>query len=414
MRWLRLAWRNVFRHRRRTVITFAAISAGIGYMILMDSFMGGFELYSMRNFVDQEAGHLKVHAEGYRDEENVMPLDVVITDPAAVMGAIRDRLGYDRMTARIAFRGELSDGVDQLPVVGIGIDTATDQRVFDYRGAVTRGRFLANRLDILVGQNLARDIDIDTGDYVTVVARTRKESWNAYDFTVAGLLGTSDMFIDMNSVVMDIGTADELLQMDGAVTEIPIRLAGMDAAAPAKKRFRQAVAEVPELAGLEAWTWRELGELIFQITGTKQAGGFILTFVVIVIAAVGIINTMLMAVMERTREIGTMRALGFGFKEVVGLFLWEGALIGVFGSILGAAMGVAGAVLLDFLALDVTNLMPGGFQSLLPMRMIMYTDVDPTFVLRAILLGIGVSLLATLIPARRAARIQPAEALRHV
>jgi ABC-type lipoprotein release transport system permease subunit len=118
--------------------------------------------------------------------------------------------------------------------------------------------------------------------------------------------------------------------------------------------------------------------------------------------------------MERTREIGTMRALGFGFKEVVGLFLWEGALIGVFGSILGAAMGVAGAVLLDFLALDVTNLMPGGFQSLLPMRMIMYTDVDPTFVLRAILLGIGVSLLATLIPARRAARIQPAEALRHV
>jgi len=273
MRWLRLAWRNVFRHRRRTMITFAAISAGIAYMILMDSFMGGFELYSMRSFVDQEAGHLKLHAEGYRDEENVMPLDIVISDPDAVMDAVRGEFGYDRLTARTAFRGELSDGVDQLPVVGIGIDTATDRRVFDYPKAVTRGCFLTDRLDLLVGQNLAQDMDIDTGAYVTVVARTRNESWNALDFTVTGLLGTSDMFIDMNSVVMNIETADELLQMNGAVTEIPIRLASMDAAAPAKRQFEAAARQIPKLAGLEAWTWRELGEMIFQITGTKQAGG---------------------------------------------------------------------------------------------------------------------------------------------
>jgi ABC-type lipoprotein release transport system permease subunit len=223
------------------------------------------------------------------------------------------------------------------------------------------------------------------------------------------------MFIDMNAVVMNLATADELLQMDGAVTEIPIRLGGMDAAAPAKEQFEEASRKTAELAGLEAWTWRELGDVIFQITGTKQVGGFILTAVVIVIAAVGIINTMLMAVMERTREIGTLRAMGLGFREVVSLFLWEGMLIGVFGSILGAAMGVGASLFLDFLALDLTSFMAlGGFESLLPMRMIMYTDVDPTFVLRAILLGIGVSLLATLIPARRAAKVQPAEALRHV
>jgi putative ABC transport system permease protein len=141
---------------------------------------------------------------------------------------------------------------------------------------------------------------IDTGDYVTVVVRTRTGSWNAYDFTVVGLLGTSDLFIDMNSVVMDLATADELLNMDGAVTEIAVRLGGMADAEPARERF-----EAAGFAGLEAWTWRELGELIFQITGTKRAGGFVLTFVVIVIAAVGIINTMLMAVMERTREIGS-------------------------------------------------------------------------------------------------------------
>lgn len=409
MRWLRLAWRNLLRHRRRTLITFMAISAGIGYMIMMDSFMGGFELYSMRNFVDQEAGHLKIHAEGYRDEDNVMPIDIVIADPAVVMAAIRDKLGCDRMTARIAFRGELSDGVDQLPVVGIGIDSVTDGRVFDYPSAVTKGRFLEGRLDLLVGQNLAKDLGIDTGDYVTVVARTRTGSWNAFDFTVTGLLGTSDMFIDMNSVVMKLSTADELLNMDGAVTEIAIRLGGMDDAVPAKERLEGA-----GFAGLEFWTWRELGDLIFRMTGTKKAGGFILTFVVIVIAAVGIINTMLMAVMERTREIGTMRAMGFGFREVVGLFLWEGALIGVFGSLVGVAGGVGASMFLDFLALDMTDVLPGGFNAILPMRMILYTDIDWMFVVRAAVLGIGVSLLATLLPARRAAKVQPADALRHV
>jgi len=408
VRLLRLAWRNVFRHRRRTLITFAAIAVGLGYMIIMDSFMGGFEVYSMRNFVDQEAGHLKVHAEGYRDEDNVMPVDIVIEEPARVMTELRDELGFEKMTRRTWFRGELSNGVDQLPVVGIGIDSLTDQEVFDYPAAVTRGRFLEDRLDLLVGQGLAQDLGVDTGDYVTVVARTRTGSWNAFDFTVAGLLGTSDMFIDMSSVVMRLGTADELLNMDGAVTEIAVRLGGMGAAAAAKKQF-----EGSGFAGLEAWTWRELGELVFQITGTKRAAGLLLTMVVIIIAAVGIINTMLMAVMERTREIGTLRAMGFGFREVVTLFLLEGGLIGVFGSIVGAFFGVGTSVFLDILAIDMTGLMMG-FEKILPMRMILYTEVDAMFVLRVMLLGIGVSLLATLIPARRAAKVQPAEALRHI
>ncbi len=410
MRLLRLAWRNVFRHRRRTVITFGAIAVGLGYMILMDSFMGGFELYAMRNFVDMEAGHLKVHADGYRDDNYDLPIEVAIDEPARVMDAIRSKLGYKNLTARTVFQAEFTNGMDQLPIIGIGIDTATDERVFKYRQSVTRGRFLEDRLDILVGQNLARDMGIDTGAYVTVVARTRTGSWNAYGFSVVGLLGTSDMFLDMNSVVMQLETADELMMMNGAVTEIAVRLGGMGDAAPAKERF-----EAAGFAGLEAWTWRELGEMIFQAIGTKKAGGFVLTFVVIVIAAVGIINTMLMAVMERTREIGTMRALGFGSRDVVSLFLWEGALIGVFGSLLGAAMGAGGAMFLDFLAIDLTDMMSGtGFESMLPMRMMLYAEVDWMFVVRVMVLGVGVSLLATLIPARRAARIQPAEALRHI
>mgnify|MGYP001062315111 CR=1 FL=1 len=410
MRFLSLAWRNVFRHRRRTVITFVAIAVGLAFMILMDSFMGGFELYSMRNFVDMEAGHLKVHAEGYRDDDNDLPIEIAIEEPAQVMDGIRTKLGYENVTARTWFPAELTDGTDQLPIVGIGIDTVTDERVFKYRQSVTRGRFLKDRLDILVGQNLAKDMGIDTGSYVTVLARTRTESWNAYDFTVVGLLGTSDMFLDMNSVVMQLETADELLLMNGAVTEIAVRLDGMADAAPAQEQF-----EAAGFTGLEAWTWRELGEMIFQIIGTKQSAGSMLTLIVILIAAVGIINTMLMAVMERTREIGTMRALGFGSGSVVSLFLWEGALIGVFGSILGAAIGVGGALFLDFLAIDMSGVMSGvGFESMVPMRMVLYTEVNWMFVARVIVLGVGVALLATLIPARRAARVQPAEALRHI
>lgn len=408
MKLLKLAWRNVFRHRRRTVITFVAISVGLGYMILMDSFMGGFELYSMRNFVDMESGHLKIHAAGYRDEGRNLPVEPAIEQPAQVIRDLRDRLGYAAATPRTVFQAELSNGMNQLPVVGIGIDPETDERVFRYRQSVPRGRFIADRFDLLVGQNLAKDLGIDTGGYVTVVARSRAGSWNAYDFNVVGLLGTSDMFVDMNSVVMSLETADALLGMGGAVTEIAVRLSGMAAAAPAKKRFAAA-----GFAGLEAWTWRELGDVVFEMTGTKSAGGFVLTAVIIIIAAVGIINTMLMAVMERTREIGTLRALGFGYREVVTLFLFEGAVIGVFGSLLGAAFGVGGAVLLNLLAVDLTDFM-FGFESILPMRMILYAQVDWLFVARVVGLGIGVSLLATLLPARRAARIQPADALRHV
>ena len=143
-------------------------------------------------------------------------------------------------------------------------------------------------------------------------------------------------------------------------------------------------------------------------------GPFEILLVLFVIIMVGITNTFRMIMYERVREIGTMRAMGFGFREVVGLFMWEGALIGVFGSLVGVAGGVGVSMVLDFLALDMTDMMPGGFNSILPMRMILYTDIDWVFVVRAAVLGIGVSLLATLIPARRAAKVQPADALRHI
>lgn len=408
MRLLRLAWRNIFRHRRRTVITFAAIAVGLGAMIMMDGMMGGFEVWAVRSFIAMESGHLKLHSTGYRDRERDLPVDIAIENPAAVMARLAEA-GFDRATPRILFPTELGTGAEQLPVIGIGIDLATDPRVFEYPDALERGRWPEGRGEMLLGQELARDLAVDTGAYLTLVVRTRAESWNALDFTVTGLLGTGSMLVDANAAIIPLEDADELMMMNGAVTEVAVRLARRDDAPAARDR----IAELG-LAGIETWTWRDLGQDIFDVTDTKGAAAFMVMLVVVIIAAVGIINTMLMAVMERTREIGALRALGLGRLEVVTLFLYEGGFIGMFGSLLGCALGIVATWLFGLLRIDMTEMVAGlgGSGAVMPVRMVLYTELDWAFVLQVFIFGILVSLAATLLPARRAARIRPAEALR--
>ncbi|MFO7638319.1 MAG: FtsX-like permease family protein [bacterium] len=410
MRLLRLAWRNVFRHRRRTVITFVAISVGLAAMILMDSMLGGFEVWTLRSLIAMETGHVKLHGTGYREEERNLPVNIVVADPDAVSARLAEA-GYERVTPRTVFATEIGTGTDQLPIMGIGIDLATDSRVFEYPEALVRGRWPQGRGEMLVGQELAKDLAVDTGGYVTLVVRTRAESWNALDFTVVGLLGTGSMLVDANAAVIALEDADELLVMNGAVTEVAVRLARREDAPAAREQIAGL-----GLDGVEGWTWRELGQDVLDISGTKGAVAGMVMLVVVIIAAVGIVNTMLMAVMERTREIGTMRALGFGYRQVMALFLFEGGFIGTFGSLLGTALGIAATWIFAALKIDMTEMVAGmsGAGVTMPVRMYLHAELDWAVVVQVLVFGVLVSLAATLLPARRAARVQPADALRKV
>ncbi|MBE0432304.1 ABC transporter permease [candidate division WOR-3 bacterium] len=408
MKILNLAWRNVFRHTRRTIITAAAISVGLASMIMMNTMMNGMDKMASRNIIDYETSHLEVFARGYYREEGFFPLDTIVEDPLSLTEEIKQIRGVSGVAPRVKFHASITNGIDELPVLGVGIDIEEERKVFDTPEAVVEGRYLEQNGDVLIGAGLARDMDLEVGSFLTMITRDRNGTYNALDLAVAGIINSGHPLFDRNAAVIAIEEAQELLAMEGAVTELSIRARNENDLAPLKRELSAVIGEEHEL-----YTWKELSASVFEISGFKRAAQFMIALVVVIISAVGIVNTMLMAVMERIPEIGTLKAMGFRKSGIMKMFLYEGGIIGIFGSLLGCAVGILVSLYLVYVGFD----MSGMFEDMdigYPIRMVIKGEIDPRMVFYVFLFGVLVSVAVTLWPVRKATKLEPVDALRHV
>lgn len=408
MKLLHIAWRNVFRHTRRTLITAAAISVGLSAMIFMNTMMNGVDKMASRNIIDYETGHLEIFALGYYREEGAFPLDTIIDDPEFVIGEIEDVSGIKTIAPRIKFQARISNGIDELPVLGMGIDIEKDKEVFEISNTVVEGAYLQQEGDVLIGKDLAGDMDLKVGSFLTIITKDRNGTYNAYDLTVSGIINTGHPLFDGNIAILPIGQAQELLAIGQGVTELSIRARDENKLAGLKEDLASQVGRDYEIL-----TWKELNAAIFEVSGFKRAGQFIIALVVVIIAAVGIINTMLMAVMERIPEIGTLKAMGFSNSGIVRMFIYEGGIIGVFGSLLGCIIGFLVSLYFVYIGLDFSSFFKN-MDIVYPMKFIIKGELDYLMLLYVFLFGIFVSVFVTLWPVQKATKLQPVDALRHV
>jgi len=408
MKLLNIAWRNVFRHTRRTIITAAAISVGLSSMIFMNTMMNGADKMASRNIIDFETSHLEIYAEDYYREEGVFPLDTIIENPRFVADKIRGIPGIKGITPRVKFQASISNGIDELPVLGMGVDIEKDHRIFEIANSVVAGRYLQNSGDVLIGKDLAKDMDLEVGSYLTLITKDRNGTYNAYDLAVSGIINTGHPLFDRNMAIIPIAQAQELLAIEEGVTELCIRANDEDKLAPLKEKISEAIGN-----DYEVLTWKEMNAAIFEISGFKRAGQFMIGLVVVIIAGVGIINTMLMAVMERIPEIGTLKAMGFNNSRIVRMFIYEGGIIGTFGSLLGCLIGLLISIYLVHIGLDFSSVFEN-LDIVYPMKFIIKGEIDYVNLLYVFLFGIFVSVIVTLWPVRKATKLEPVDALRHV
>lgn len=223
MKFLKLAWRNVFRHPRRTVITSAAISIGLAAMIYMDTLMNGLDDLAVRNILDYESSHLEVFSHKYKHEEGFFPLDALIDE--SIISKIKDLNGIAAVTGRIKFQANITNGVDELPILGIGVDRTNENYVFETAKAVVGGHFIKEADELVIGADLARDLELDTGSFVTLIVRDKHGAFNALDFYIVGIMNTSHPLLDRNAVIIPLSSVQKLLAFNNdEVTEICIRL----------------------------------------------------------------------------------------------------------------------------------------------------------------------------------------------
>jgi len=404
---IKIAFRNIFRHFSRTFLTFIAIAFGLMALVLMDSLLAGLDVDSFERIINYETGHIKIFSKGYGEEKDELPLDRSIEKPSSIIKTIEKDPDVSGITSRVNFRIMLSDGIDQIPAVGIAINPKDDESVFLLKQAVEKGEFLVgNEQAMLLGEGLADDFGVGVGDYLTVLTRTKYDTYQALDLKIKGILRTDDPKIDWSAVVIPLDLGQGSLDMGSAVTEIDIKLKD-----PADiEKFRDKLAG--ELTGVEISTWKDLAEDVMAIAEAKRGGSFVIFGSVVFIALIGISNTILLAAFERTKEIGMMAAMGMKRGQIIRLFVLEGSMIGFMGSAVGCLLGILlnipmvskgiyfGGMMKDFgdIGYRVTSRMYGMWR--------------PGSIVFALIFGFAVSALVSIYPARVASRMEPTEALR--
>jgi ABC-type lipoprotein release transport system permease subunit len=407
---LSLAWKNLNRYRRRSLITSIAITAGIAVYIVADCMFSGIEQDSERNFIRYEAGAAQVMEERFFKEIDYLPLKYGIQNPGAVREALAP-LGV-RTTPRIRFRGELFHEYGSQQVMMEALDPATDGAVLRIRDAVKEGTYLGDDPSrILVGRLLADDLKADLGDTLTLRTRTRDGAFQTADFEIAGIIDSPNPYLNRGVGFVTLAAANDLLQMEGSVTEV---LVGVDDwRQPEKLALSMTRALGGAFPGLIVKSWRDLGQDFINLVQTHMSIYNLLLFLVFVIAAVGISNTMLMAVYERFREIGMMRALGMQDGKLRLAFVLEACGIGMIGSLGGVLLGAILSFWMVHHGIDYSSLI-GRVDMGYRINGVFRGAWNPSTMIRAFLFGILVSTAVSLIPASRALRKGITDCLRHV
>ncbi len=412
-----IALRNVLRHRRRALITAITMMAGIGFFIGLDSLYNGLDQLSVDDLINFRDSSVKIFSRAYDADRASFPLDKGIGNPAA----LRESLLKDRrvvaVTSRTQFLAQAGNYRDMTYVVGTVVDPATDPQVFALRKVLIGSYFTPQQggdRQIILGKELADRLGVKVGDTMLLAASTRYEAQNADDFTVVGILSTSDPTLNKGSVFITDAAAGDFLDLGGLVTEMDVRLQRRvnlsDTLADAASVAAGVRAADPSLT---AYSFQELNKGFLTVLKQKRIWGYMIMLFILLISAVGIVNTVLMSVYERIREVGVLKALGFRGREVVWMFILEGFFVGCLGSLLGAALGTlinCYSIFVGFPLQKFGSSVGAGFAYWGTLR----GEWNPGAVLFAVVFGIVLALIAASIPARSAARMTATAALRFV
>jgi ABC-type lipoprotein release transport system permease subunit len=406
--YITLAWRNMWRNWRRTVIALVAIVLGLVLLLFMDGLIQGSDEAIFGNAVRLYGGNVQVHAPGFRDRASRMPL-LPLEDPDAVLAAARAQPHVVAASRRIHTPGIVSTRAGSFPVAITGLEPEVEAPLSIQAEYVTEGRFLLEGEGdaLLIGRGLADLLGVAAGDRVTLMGRSRNESLRQRTMTVVGIydLGLPDL--EKGMVFVTLPEAGLLYNLRGQATEVTLFLERVGQEQDVIKGLAAA------LPGYEVDSWETLRPEMRQTMDTKSAFTGFFGVVVVLIASIGILNLMLMAVFERTREMGVLAALGMKGRQIMGLFLLEGTLIGVVGAVAGCILGAlllawTGRVGIDF---SYASGM-GEIMNLLGSRV--YPSVGLGDILGRGLIVAVIAALASLYPAWQASRQQPAAALHHV
>ncbi len=397
-----LAWRNLWRNHRRTAIMLAAIAVGVWAMIFMTALTQGMVNQMIRDGVSALPGHVQVHHPDYRDDPNINNL---IPTPDSKLKADFAAAGFEQWATRIKVPAVISSERESRGVTLLGIDPARERDLTFVDYDEVDGRFLEGPDDngIVIGRKLADTLDTEVGKRIVLMSQDPDNDIADRGFRVVGVFGANIQSYEENYVFAGKETIQRLLKVGDHVTEAVAMGSDYRDVDPVYEKVLGLVD-----GGVVVNRWTELDSYLGTMLAVMD--GFVLVWVVVIFLALsfGLVNTLVMAVFERIREIGLMLALGMRPSSILGQIIIESMLLLVIGLVLGNALAWVSIEALEG-GIDVSIVAEG--MEMMGAASVLY----PQLRIEDVVLANGVVLIlgffASLSPAWRASRYQPIEAI---
>ena len=400
-----MAWRNLWRNPRRTLITVFSMSFGLTMMIVSYSLMEGMFDQMVRYATLLGSGHIQVHHPLYLEDRSLYE---TIEDPGMVLDAIA-RAGVGPASPRSFATALISSGPQSAGGMLRGIDPSSEVNVTEMHRHLERGSFLSpmGTGEVVLGRNLAKTLSVGPGDEIIVLTQAADGSLGNDIYPVSGVLMSVGEAVDRGGVIMNIMDLDRLLVLNGRVHEVAVRLDS-----PGRlEEGTGAVSQALNSSSLEVKNWRKLFPELDEYLRLSDTSTWIVLVIIFAVASLGIMNTQLMALFERTREIGVMRALGLGPLSVAVLVFLETLFLTLFAAGAGGIAGALWSARLQSHGWDLRSV--GGSFAFVGVTFDPYLKATLTVqaVTESIAIMIVVAMVATIYPLFRSTRITPVDAI---
>lgn len=410
MNTFKLAFRNIFRNFRRTLITFLAIVTGLTGIIVFGGFVE-FSYFGLRETtIRTQLGHIQLYKRGYNEKGIADPGKYLIGNPGEVLDRLSRMPEVVMATGRLTFSGLVSKGDKTLTCQGIGIAVEKEEEMSAFETIVDGAPLDPSSPSAtdggVVGIELMKALGAKVGDYLTILTTTTDGMINAVEFRVAGVAQTGSQEYDSVFVKLPLKLVQNLLQTD-SVERILVLLDDTGKVEKAVPRIEDIIRN--NGFDLEFRLWSDLAVFYRKVVSLYDGIFSVIKVIISAIVLFSIANTMSMSVFERVREIGTLRAIGTTRAGIMRLFITEGLLIGAFGGLLGIAVGVAAAYLINAgggIAIPPPPGMTRGYQAMIL--------IVPKVLAYSLVSTVAVSALSAIYPAYKASRMKVVEALSHV
>jgi len=399
-----LALRNVIRQRARSIATLIAIAIGVAGLILAGGFVQDIFIQLGEAIIHSQTGHIQLTRQGYNEGKIRAPEKYLIENPEALKANIQQSAPQAQLLmSRLGFSGVLNNGKRDLGIVGEGIEPDAEATLGTYLQFI-EGRALTNNDQdgIIVGQGVARSLGLKVGDRINLVMTLSQGAVNTLDFEVIGIFQSFSKEFDSRAVRIPLAAAKSLMDTQAAHLVVIMLKHTSDTAVVVdllKQRFAK--------DGFDITTWKELSDFYEKTVELYDRQFGVLRLIILIMVLLSVVNSVNMTLFERTREFGTMLAVGNRSNTVFQLIMLESLCLGVLGALIGMAFGCLAALGISAIGIPMppppnANL---GYTALI--------RIVPSTVLTAGAIGFIATVLATIMPAQRAAKLEIVDALRH-